>query len=124
LNLPPIDGMPINEHDENRCYIIEAFPFLYPTSKVNFHEQRNIKVTPEDYFKHLMQYHDGRFVCYPYFRYFAWNSILQWLEKTKSRIFIKKNDHKGTMLVSINNLSIIISLTIGKLRDLLHEDAN
>lgn len=112
LTLPTIDGMPINEHDENRCYMVEAFPCLYPTGKADLHEPRDVKVNPEDYFKHLMRYHDGRFARHPRFRYFAWNSILRWLGKAKSRIFAKRNPQEGAMSVGTHAFCFIISLSL------------
>ncbi len=38
LTMPAIDPLPINEHDSNHRYIIDAFPCLYPTGRADFHE--------------------------------------------------------------------------------------
>ena len=59
LTMPTIQSEPINEHDANRQYIIDAFPGLFPTGRADFHEDWQDKVSTQDYFKHLMRYHDG-----------------------------------------------------------------
>ena len=97
--MPTIHPTPINEHDPNRRYIIEAFPCLFPTGEADFHEDRTHPVTAQDYFKHLMRYSDGRFTQHPRFRYFAWNSILRWDGKKRSRIYAKRKSNDGIMTV-------------------------
>jgi hypothetical protein len=62
LTMPTIHPAPINEHDQNRRYITEAFSNLFPTGRSDFHEDRLHNVSAPDYFKHLMRYCDGRFV--------------------------------------------------------------
>jgi len=92
LMMLTIDGTLINEHDPNNCYMINAFPILFPHRLADFHAQgRDVKVSAYDYFKHLLHYHDGRFAQHSRFRYFAWNSILRWEGKKKARIFAKRN---------------------------------
>lgn len=97
-----IHPAPINEHDQNRRYIIEAFPCLFPLGRADFHEDRSFNVSAPDYFKHLMRYRDGRFAQHPRFRYFAWNSLLRWDGKKRSRMFAKRNSNDGMMTVGKN----------------------
>ena len=59
LMMPTIQSEPINEHDANCQYIIDAFLGLFPTGPADFHEDRQDKVSTQDYFKHLMRYRDG-----------------------------------------------------------------
>ena len=107
LTMPTIDSIPINEHDQNHCYMIDAFPCLYPTGEADFHADRSHTISAQEYFKHLIRYRDGRFARHPRFRYFAWNSILRWDGKKRSRIFAKRNSNDGMM-------------TVGKILDLLY----
>jgi len=104
LTMPTINSVPINEHDPNRRYMIDAFPTLFPTGKADFHEDRCNNVSAQDYFKHLMRFRDGRFAQHPRFRYFAWNSILRWDGKKRSRIFAKRNTKDDMMTVGKNHL--------------------
>jgi len=62
LTMPTIEGIPINEHDPNDCYMVNAFATLFPQGKADFHAPgRTFKVNAQDYFKHLLRYRDGRF---------------------------------------------------------------
>ena len=70
-----------------------------------------------------MRYRDGRFACHPRFHYFAWNSILRWDGKKRSRIFAKRNSNDGIMTVGKKSLSNRHSyMSLGDLRDLLAGD--
>ena len=102
LTMPTIDSVPINEHDSNLCYMIDAFPCLYPEGKADFHIKRPHTVSAQEYFKHLIRYRDGRFARHPRFRYFTWNSILRWDGKKRSRIFAKRYPNDGVMTVGKN----------------------
>ena len=98
LTMPTIEGIPINEHDPNDCYMVNAFATLFPQGKADFHAPgRTFKVNAQDYFKHLLRYRDGRFAQHPRFRYFAWNSILRWEGKKRARIFAKRNKNDDIM---------------------------
>src|SRR5579859_4540182 len=97
LTMPTIDGTPINEHDPNTCYMINAFPTLFPQGKADFHARRDVKVNAQDYFKHLLRYCDERFAQHSRFRYFAWNSILRWEGKAKAKVFVKQNKNDAMM---------------------------
>jgi hypothetical protein len=101
LTMPTIDGTPINEHDPNNCYMVNAFPVLLPQGKADFHAGRAVNVNAQDYFKHLLRYRDGRFAQHSRFRYFAWNSILRREGKTKARIFEKRNKNDDLMSAGI-----------------------
>jgi len=102
LTMPRINTEAINEHHPSRKYIIEAFPTLFPTGRADFHEDRHFKVSAPEYFKHLMRYRDGRFAQHPRFRYFAWNSLLRWDGKKRSRMFAKRNSDDSMMTVGKN----------------------
>ena len=43
-----------------------AFPTLFPTGAADFVAPRPRTVTIGNYFKHLMQYRDGRFAKHPH----------------------------------------------------------
>ena len=55
LTMPSFQNdMPINEHNPDNPYMRLAFPTLYCTGQADFHELRPFKVTPEQYFRHLI----------------------------------------------------------------------
>ena len=60
LMWPTIGGIPLNEFT-TEGYFTCAFPTLFPTGAGDFLGQRQVPVTIGNYFKHLMQYDDGRF---------------------------------------------------------------
>ncbi len=70
---PQIDGNFINEF-QTPGYIAHAFPTLYPTGDADFRGSRPREIKPAEYFKHLLWYKDGRFVCHTRWRYFTLNS--------------------------------------------------
>src|SRR2546423_6143889 len=105
LTLPQVHGIPINEHDPNLQYIIDAFPILYPTGAADIHHSRPFKVADHEYFRHLIRFRDSRFAADPRFRYFALNSIMRWDAKKRSRVYSKRNPDDGAM--SVGNTGII-----------------
>ena len=60
LMWPSIGGMPLNEFT-TEGYFTCAFPTLIPTGAGDFLGQRQVPVIIGNYFKHLLQYDDGRF---------------------------------------------------------------
>jgi len=97
-----IRGTPINEHDPNVRLIVDAMPILFPTGQADIHDERPIgKVNPEQYFRHLMRWHDGRFARHPRFRYLALNSIMRWSAKTQARCYASRNHRDGKMTCGI-----------------------
>jgi hypothetical protein len=67
------------------------------------------KVNPEQYFRHLIRWHDGRFTRHPRFRYLALNSIMRWSAKTQARCYASRNHRDGKM--TCGKLSSIGKLT-------------
>ncbi|RXK36573.1 hypothetical protein M231_06114 [Tremella mesenterica] len=78
MTAPPLRPTPLYEHDKTSQHLINAFPFLFPQGLADLHATRQNKVSPNDYFKHLMKYEDGRFAAHPRFRYYAFNALLRW----------------------------------------------
>jgi hypothetical protein len=99
LTMPAVHGAAINEHDPNIQYMRDAFATLFPTGKADYHTARPHNVTAQFYFEHLMRYKDGRFAKHPRFRYFAWNSLLRWNAKKRTRVFAKRNLNDEIMTV-------------------------
>jgi ATP-dependent DNA helicase PIF1 len=74
LPYPSTSRSPINEFlDEG--FVVRAFPALFPTGNADLNQPRNIKLTAIEYFRFLLEFHDGRFVKDPRFRYFAMNML-------------------------------------------------
>lgn len=109
LTMPSMRGTPINEHDTNIQYFIDAFPTLYPTGEADLRARRCHAVTTEDYFRHLLRWDDGRFARHPRFRYFALNTIMRWQSKRLARVYAKRNKNDARF-------------TVGDLRELMGGD--
>jgi len=66
LTQSAIRSTPINEHDPNLRYVIDAFAYLLPTGAADIHADHPFgKVTPVKYFRYLLRWHDGRFAQDP-----------------------------------------------------------
>lgn len=76
LDYPSLSGTPINEF-ETEGYIALAFPALFPRGNADYLRSRDTKVTRDEYFKYLIEYHDGRFARDPRFRFFALNTLMR-----------------------------------------------
>ncbi|XP_063392313.1 uncharacterized protein LOC134677816 [Cydia fagiglandana] len=87
---PKLGNEPVNEFS-TVGYIAMAFPTLFPYGSADLREPRLIKVTPSDYFQHLIKYKDGRFAKHPRFRFFAMNSSLRWAALQNGKICVQKN---------------------------------
>ena len=92
LPWPSSSGTPINEFT-TEGYMSCAFPTLFPTGSADFVAPRPRTVTIGNYFKHLMQYHDGRFAKHPRFRYFALNTEMRHRALQTGRIYVHQNPH-------------------------------
>ena len=98
LPWPTSSGTPINEFT-TEGYMSCAFPTLFPTGMADFVAPRSRTVTVGNYFKHLMQYHDGRFAKHPRFRYFALNTEMRHRALQTGRIFVRQNPHDDHLSV-------------------------
>ena len=92
LPWPSSSGTPINEFT-TEGYMSCAFPSFFPTGAADFVAPRPRTVTIGNYFKHLMQYHDGRFAKHPRFRYFALNTEMRHRALQTGRIYVRQNPH-------------------------------
>ncbi|KAE8738449.1 hypothetical protein FOCC_FOCC016072 [Frankliniella occidentalis] len=90
LKWPTIGKDAINEF-KTPGYIAMAFPTLFPFGKADLRNPREHNITPKQYFKHLMNYQDGRFAKHPRFKYFARNSEMRWNALKFGGVFVKKN---------------------------------
>ena len=90
VSWPKIGTEPVNEFS-TVGYIAMAFPALFPEGTADLREPRQIKLTPSDYFQHLIKYKDGRFAKHPRFRFFAMNSSLRWAALQHGKICVQKN---------------------------------
>lgn len=99
IQYPKVDPNPINEFTEDG-YVVKAFPGLFPTGQADlvYTKKRPIKVTPVDYFRHLVRYRDGRFSSDPRFLFFALNTRYRSQLGSTARFFIQKG-HFETMTV-------------------------
>ncbi|EIW69277.1 hypothetical protein TREMEDRAFT_62134 [Tremella mesenterica DSM 1558] len=78
LTAPGVRPTPLYEHDKTSQHLVQAFPFLFPQGLADLHASRQSEVKPNNYFKHLMKFHDGRFASHPRFCYYAFNALLRW----------------------------------------------
>ena len=105
LMWPSIGGVPLNEFT-TEGYFTCAFPTLFPTGAGDFLGQRQVQVTIGNYFKHLMQYDDGRFARHPRFRFFALNTEMRHRALQTGRVYIRQ--HPGDAQLSLDELRDMI----------------
>lgn len=86
---PEIESSPVNEY-KTPGYVACAFVSLFPSGRADFLDDRQVKVTHHEYFKHLFRYKDGRFRSHNRFGYFALNTTLRWKSNRNARVFINK----------------------------------
>ena len=94
LMWPSIGGMPLNEFT-TEGYFTCAFPTLFPTGAGDFLGQRQIPANIGNYFKHLLQYNDGRFARHPRFRFFALNTEMRHHALQTGRVYVKQHPGDG-----------------------------
>ena len=101
LMWPSIGGMPLNEFT-TEGYFSCAFPTLFPTGAADFLGQHQVPVTVGNYFKHLMEYDDGRFAKHPRFRFFALNTEMRHRALQTGRVYVRQ--HPGDGQLSLDEL--------------------
>jgi hypothetical protein len=67
-----------------------AFPTLYPTGQADFNTPRLRKVDLNDYARHLMRFHDGRFGRHPRWRFFVFNILMRRKANSSARFYVSK----------------------------------
>jgi hypothetical protein len=87
---PRVDDSPIHEFT-TIGYIAQCFPTLYPFGQSDYLQPRIRKVYPQEYFRHLFRYTDGRFARHNTWRYFALNSIMRWSALTEGGVYFNKS---------------------------------
>ena len=87
---PRINGNPVNEF-QTSGYIACAFLTLYPTGCADLHAEHLKDIKPAEYFKHLLQYKDGRFAHHARWRYFALNFQMCWRALQEGKVYVKQN---------------------------------
>ena len=101
LMWPSIGGIPLNEFT-TEGYFMCAFPTLFPTGAADFLGHRQVPVTIGNYFKHLLQYDDGRFAQHPRFRFFALNTEMRHRALQTGRVYVRQ--HPGDGQLSLDEL--------------------
>jgi hypothetical protein len=67
-----------------------AFPTLYPTGRADFNSARERKVDLNDYARHMMRYHDGRFGRHPRWRFLIFNLLMRRRASNSARFYVSK----------------------------------
>ncbi|EIW66760.1 hypothetical protein TREMEDRAFT_65159 [Tremella mesenterica DSM 1558] len=98
LTAPALRPTPLYEHDKTSQHLVQAFPFLFPQGLADLHASRQSEVKPNDYFKHLMKFHDGRFASHPRFRYYAFNALLRWQARSLASYYSRGSGHVHGLL--------------------------
>jgi ATP-dependent DNA helicase PIF1 len=90
--LPPssIRHTPIDEAFGKDHIFTLAFPTLYPTGQADFNMPRVQKVALNNYARHLLCYRDGRFGCYPCWRFFVFNLLMRQKASTAAQFYVSK----------------------------------
>ena len=90
LPAPSIRQTPIDEASGKDRIFAMAFPTLYPTSLADFNAPRMRKVALNDYARHLMCFHDGRFGQHPRWRFFVFNLLMRRRANSSARFYVSK----------------------------------
>jgi hypothetical protein len=90
LPAPSIRQTPIDEASGRDRIFAMAFPTLYPTGRADFNAPRLRKVDLNDYARHLMCFHDGRFGQHPRWRFFVFNLIMRRKASGSARFYVSK----------------------------------
>jgi hypothetical protein len=67
-----------------------AFPTLYLTSWADFNASRLRTVRLDDYARHLLCFHDGRFGRHPRWRFFVFNLLMRQRANSSARFYVSK----------------------------------
>ena len=67
-----------------------AFLTLYPTGRADFNSARERKVDLNDYARHMMRYHDGRFGRHPRWRFLIFNLLMRRRASNSARFYVSK----------------------------------
>ncbi|KAE8752107.1 hypothetical protein FOCC_FOCC001269 [Frankliniella occidentalis] len=91
LDWPSGGSAPVDEFN-TPGYVAMAFPTLFPTGAADLSIDRQYRVTPRQYFKHLLEYKDGRFANDPRFRFFAFNTVTRHEALRAGSLFVRRNE--------------------------------
>ena len=91
IEWPKMESKPVNEF-KTVGYIAMAYPCLFPTGDADLNQCRKHKITPTNYFRHMIRYHYQRFAKHATFRFFAMNSIMRWRALTDGNVFVNETD--------------------------------
>ena len=100
---PEHDGVPVDE-TKLQGFMSMAYPALFPWGRPAevgpnaphpygadwLSDNRRIRMTPNEYFKHLLHYKDGRFGRHQVFRHEAYSSIMRSRTRAASKIYLKR----------------------------------
>lgn len=88
IDWPPIEPERINEFTTEGL-ICQAFPVLFPYGRGDLRAPRIQTINNSDYFKYLMDYHDGRFANDMRFPYYAYNSLARWSAINSGNVYVR-----------------------------------
>ncbi|KAK3918290.1 Ribonuclease 3 [Frankliniella fusca] len=111
---------PVKEKD-TPGFMPSAFPTLYPHGTADINDARQ-EIKTADYFRHLMNYHDGRFAQHPTFRFFAYNVWQRWTALTSGSVFVRNNKDFQNMTVS--QLKDLISENQHVMKQVMYQASN
>jgi hypothetical protein len=92
LPAPSIRSTPLDEAAGRERIFAMAFPTLYPTGRADFNTARERKVDLNDYARHMMCYHDGRFGRHPRWRFLIFNLLMRRKTGNSARFYVSKVD--------------------------------
>jgi hypothetical protein len=67
-----------------------AFPTLYPTGQADFNTLRLRKVDLNNYARHIMRFHDGRFGRHLHWRFFVFNILMCCKANSSTCFYVSK----------------------------------
>jgi hypothetical protein len=88
LPAPSIRSTPLDKAAGRERIFAMAFPTLYPTGRADFNAARLRKVDLNDYARHMMCYHDGRFGRHPRWKFLIFNLLMRRKASNSARFYV------------------------------------
>ena len=103
---PTRGDTPLSEYT-TRLFFSLAFPALFPKSQADFSMNRPRTCdSMDEWGKHLLNYHDGRFAQHPFFKFIVHNVIMRRQTAAKGRFVVKQT--LGDSHMSVEDLRQIL----------------
>ena len=95
---------PSSEYDPTQSVFCNAYPWLFPGGIGDLYDIRRGKYCPKEWGRHLLHYHDGRFLKDQMFSLFVFNSIERHVNNEQGSFFFNSEKFLGRNPPTIEEL--------------------